>query len=166
MEKEKTLQILKGAYQMEVEGAFYYDLLARNAKDTKAKETFFNMMTEEIKHQELLMDQIQAITEHGRLDFSKISQTECPLGMGVFPATFDNVNTITEGELSALHIAMMLEKNSVDYYRQSAIDSTEPEEKSIFQNLAKWEKQHLDSLSSAYEMTRESIWNEERFSPF
>lgn len=166
MEKEKTLQILKGAYQMEVEGAFYYDLLARNAKNTDAKEAFFVMMEEEIKHQEFLMEQIQAVGEQGRLDFSKISESVCPTGMGVFAATFDKANTITESELSALHIAIMLEKNSVDYYHQAASEATEMEEKSIYQNLAKWETNHLDGLNATYEMERDKIWREERFSPF
>ena len=65
MEKERTLQILKEAYQMEIEGAFYYDLLARNAKTTEAKESFFALVEEEVKHQEFLIEQIHAITEHG-----------------------------------------------------------------------------------------------------
>jgi rubrerythrin len=166
LEKEKTLQILKGAYQMEVEGAFYYDLLARNSKDTKAKEAFFAMMEEEIKHQEFLMEQIQAVTENGRLDFSKISQSACPAGLGVFPATFDKTTSVTERESSSLHIAMLLEKNSIDFYLRAANESTENEEKSIYQNLAKWEKNHLDGISAAYEIVRDQIWSDERFSPF
>lgn len=166
MEKEKTLLILKGAYQMEVEGAFYYDLLARNAKDTKAKEAFFAMMEEEIKHQELLMGQIQAVSGSGRLDFSKLSESACPAGMGVFHMTFDKNIPVTESESSSLHIAIMLEKNSVDYYQKAASESTDNEEKSIYQNLAKWEKLHLDGLNSAYEIVRDQIWSEERFSPF
>jgi rubrerythrin len=166
MEKEKTLLILKGAYQMEVEGAFYYDLLARNTKDIKAKEAYFVMMEEEVKHQEILMEQIQAVSENGQLDFSKISMSACPSGMGVFPKTFDSASTITESESSSLHIAILLEKNSFDYYQKAAEESTETEERSIYQNLAKWEKQHLDSLNSSYEMVRDQIWNDERFSPF
>jgi rubrerythrin len=166
MEKERTLQILKDAYQMEVEGAFYYDLLARNAVDVDAKEAYFVMMEEEIKHQEFLMEQIQALSTSGRLDFSIISKTVCTEGKGVFPAIFEKTNLKTESELSSLHIAMMLEKSSLDYYQKSADESSEPEEKSIFQNLAKWEKQHLNGLSETYEMIRDQIWSAERFSPF
>lgn len=166
MEKERTLQILKEAYQMEVEGAFYYDLLARNAKTKEAKETYFVMMEEEVKHQEFLMEQIHAISEYGRLDFSKLSQTECPKAQDIFKTTLVDNRSFTESESSSLHIAMMLEKNSVDYYQKASQETREPEEKSIFLNLAKWEQQHLDGLSSAYEMVKEQIWNEERFSPF
>jgi len=165
MEKEKTLKILKGAYQMEVEGAFYYDMLARNAKDADTKETFFTMMEEEIKHQEFLMDQIRTVSEQGRLDFSKLTESVCPVGKNIFEATYQATNTLTESELSSIHIAMMLEKNAVDYYQNAANLSSELEEKSIYQNLAKWEKQHLDGLSETYEMVRDRIWSEERFSP-
>ena len=165
MDTEKTLRILKGAYEMEVEGAFYYDLLAKNSKDTESKESFFHLMEEEVRHQEFLIEQIQTLTETGRLDLSKIAMTECKDGESLFQKTFKNANQSSENIVSALHIAIMLEKNSFDYYENAAKESTEIGEKSIYQNLAKWEKQHLDGLSETYEMVRDRIWSEERFSP-
>jgi len=166
MDTEKTLRILKGAYEMEVEGAFYYDLLAKNSKDVESKESFFHLMEEEVRHQEFLMEQIQTLTETGRLDLSKIAMTECQEGESLFQHTFKNANQSSESIVSALHIAIMLEKNSFDYYTNAAKESTEIGEKSIYQNLAKWEEFHLDDLNSAYEMKRQEIFTEERFSPF
>ena len=166
MDKEKTLRILKEAYQMEGEGAFYYDLLAKNSKDSEAKESFFHLMEEEIKHQEFLIEQIHTITVTGRLDLSLIALTECPQGESLFQKTFKNINQTTESIVSALHIAIMLEKNSFDYYENAAKQSTEIGEKSIYNNLAEWEKRHLNDLNDAYEMTRDQIFIDERFSPY
>jgi len=69
-------------------------------------------------------------------------------------------------EMSALSIGIMLEQNSIDFYRNSAEQIEDLDAKALFNFLAEWEGEHLKALVNQQRVLQEDFWTEARFYPF
>ena len=68
--------------------------------------------------------------------------------------------------MSALSIGIMLEQNSIDFYRNSAEQIADLDAKALFVYLAQWEGEHLKVLVNQQRVLQEEFWSEARFYPF
>ncbi len=67
---------------------------------------------------------------------------------------------------SSISTAILLEKNAIDFYSKSADLITQPEIKSFYRVLVRWEKQHYDDLLEIQKEAELIFWDENRFQPF
>jgi rubrerythrin len=160
---DKTeLKIIKTAILNEIEGEKFYRNAAQNAKDKDTGNAFLHLAEEEKEHQDMLrgmMDQL--VAGH---DFSA---NALKLDQVTSPQIFKNAQAGTDNamEISVFHIGILMEKASIDYYRNAAITTTLPVARSLYEYLAGWEVHHLESMEKIYDSLTEDWWDKQAFSP-
>lgn len=160
---ESELKILKTAIINEVEGDHFYRLAAASHEDEDVRQAFLHLASEEAKHQRWLREIAGRLTAGNVLDFNAAAAGETPQ-QGIF----DRFQPGTESgslPVSAFHIGILLEKASVDYYREAARLTTLAETRQLYERLAQWELVHLESFERVYNDLKEEWWQRQGFSP-
>ncbi|UNC92974.1 ferritin-like domain-containing protein [Candidatus Contubernalis alkaliaceticus] len=157
------LEIIKTAVINEVEGYSFYRLAAEKTDDLEVKESFNLLAEEEKKHETWLRALYRDISEgtNGQNDADKPVKGQSP---GIFRR--ENMNSESGSlEVSVLRIGILMEKASIDFYREAAEKTGNPRAKELYENLVEWEREHMESLEKMYEMAREEWWDRQGFSP-
>jgi rubrerythrin len=159
---EKEIKILKTAILNEVEGETFYILAANNSKSPDIKEALEILASDEKKHQEALKKMLANMTE-GQDNAVDINQ----LGV-VSPGIFklqQAKRVVDNLEITVISTAILMEKASMDFYRQAASQTSDSNAQELFAHLADWEMEHLDSLQKAYDYLEEDWFDQQHFSP-
>ena len=167
MPEGRLLEILRGAMEVERDGFQFYSMAADRSEDPGAAEMFVRLAAEEQKHYEALQSQQRALLETGLWDPDVVlddAHTLEPLPE-VFSEGFRKRIKGKHLEMSALSIGILLEKNAIDFYSQSAEQANEADVADFFRSLADWETGHYQMLLRLDEDLKEEYWNENRFSP-
>ena len=160
---EAELKILKTAIINEMEGEHFYKLAAANNSDEQVRQTFLYLAGEENKHQGWLREMAGKLAVGNPLTFNAGGSDETPQ-----QNIFDRFRPGTEtGSLavSAMHVGLLLEKVSVDYYREAASLTSLAETRQLYEKLANWELVHLEYFEKAYDDLKEEWWQRQGFSP-
>lgn len=152
--------IIKIAIINEQEGYEFYNMAARNTENIDLKQLFETLADQENQHREWLKATFMNIAANKASDLTDVTP---PVSPGIFDT--QKLNQLGAGELSSIHAAILLEKNSMDYYKKHAIDAENETAKSLFAKLADWESSHMDMLEKIYEFARDDWWEQQRFSP-
>ncbi len=166
--REQILDILKKAYQIEVDGYTFYSMTADRADKEAVRELFAKLAADEVQHQAYLKTVAGRYDEKGveafRLDLR--SPEIRAINQAVFSAKFREQAASTDFELGVLSIGMTLETNAVKYFSSAAEQATESEVKAFYRFLADWEKQHYDALQGLFNAVRAEHHAASSFSPF
>ena len=160
---EKELKILKTAIINEVEGYSFYRLAAEKADNPEVRESFNRLAEEEKKHEDWLRDLYRDISQGER---SRARAVESAKGKS--PGIFRMENITHESgslEVSVLRIGILMEKASIDFYKEAAEKTQNPEAKELYERLVNWEMEHMNSLEKVYEAARDDWWERQGFSP-
>lgn len=165
---EQIKEILRRAYQIEVDGYTFYSMAAEQSKKEPVQELFDKLAQDEIQHKAYLKTVMGSFEDKG-LEAFKVNFRDPD--MRAFSATIftDKFKKQAEGadfELGVLSIGMTLETNAIRYFSAAAQKATEAEVREFYEFLANWERSHLDALHSLYNGVREDFWSEGGFSPF
>jgi rubrerythrin len=166
--REVVLDILRKAYQIEVDGYTFYSMTAERAQKPAVQELFTKLAEDEVQHQAFLR------TIAGNYDSKGVEAFKMNLrspelraiNQAVFTAKFREQAAGNEFELGVLSVGMTLETNAVAYFSTAAKNAGEPEVKKFYQFLADWEKQHLEALRTLYNSVRTDFFAAGSFSPF
>jgi rubrerythrin len=166
--KEQIREILRKAYQIEVDGHTFYSMAAERADKPAVQELFDKLARDEVQHKAYLKSVMGSFEDKGVEAFN-IHHRDPDLK--AFTATIftDRFREQAHGadfELGVLSIGMTLENNAIRYFSGAAGEATEDEVRSFYQFLADWEQQHLDALQSLYTGVRQEFWQASGFSPF
>jgi len=159
---ENDIKTLRKAILSEVESEKFYKSAAHNAKDPDSAKAFLYLAEDEIKHQQMLNRIIKLLTEG----------TECSLeGLDLEATPSPAIFKVPESgkaeygmEISVFHIAILMEKASMDYYRQAAHSTTLAPMRQLYEFLANWEMKHLDSMENVYDWLTEEWFERQGFS--
>ncbi len=166
--REQILDILRKAYQIEVDGYTFYSMTAERADKEAVQELFGKLAADEVQHQAFLKSVAGRWDEKGveafRLDLR--SPTFRSINQAVFTAKFREQAASSDFELGVLSIGMTLETNAVKYFSGAAEQATENEVKEFYRFLADWEKQHYDALQGLFNAVRTEHMAASSFSPF
>ncbi len=166
--REQILDILKKAYQIEVDGYTFYSMTAERADKEAVQELFAKLAADEVQHQAFLKTVAGRYDDKGveafRLDLR--SPEIRAINQAVFSAKFREQAASTEFELGVLSIGMTLETNAVKYFSTAAEQATESEVKAFYRFLADWETQHYDALQGLFNAVRAEHHAASAFSPF
>ncbi|KUG03273.1 rubrerythrin [hydrocarbon metagenome] len=158
---EKEYLILKTAILNEIEGETFYQLAADNVKDPDMRGVFLYLAKEEQNHQQILKYMLEQITAGKEISVEITNlETKSP---GIFKLQ-DAARTVDNLEISAVSTGILMEKASVDYYRQAASTSSNPNAKNLYENLISWEMGHLDELEKMYDFLRQNWFDQQGFS--
>lgn len=165
---EQMMEILRKAFQIEVDGYTFYSMTAERAEKPAVRELFEKLAQDEVQHQAFLKSVAGNYHEKGlaAFTFDPRSPDMRNLSSQIFTGKFREQASGSQFELGVLSIGMTLEQNAVTYFSSAANAATDKEIKDFYQFLADWEKQHLDALQNLHMAVRQDFWAESGFSPF
>ncbi len=168
MAHDDIREILRKAYQIEVDGYTFYSMAAERATKPAVQELFDKLARDEVQHKAYLQSVIGSYEEKGLAAF-KMPHRDPDLKAftgTIFTDKFKKQAEGTDFELGVLSIGMTLETNAITYFSGAADNTAETEVKEFYLFLADWEKEHLDALQMLYNGVREDNWSAGGFSPY
>ena len=162
MKNIEMLSALKNAMRGEMDSISIYQNALANSKDTEVIKFFQNMVEEEQRHYNYLLEYYQSITNEEILKEINTKNTENM----IFSDNFIRRIGSNQMLFSAISVATLLEKNAFEFYQRS-VDQTDDEVlKKFFEKMVNWEKQHYDDLIKIADEAENTYWQKNRFEPF
>jgi rubrerythrin len=160
--------ILRKAYQIEVDGYTFYSMTADRADKPAVQELFVKLAQDEVQHQAFLRTVLKNYHDRGVEAFSVgiVVPDLHVLSEKIFTDRFREQAEGAAFEMAALSVGMTLEKNAVAHFSGAAKSADEAEIRTFYEFLANWEQQHLDALQALSETIRGDFWEKSGFSPF
>ena len=162
---DKRQSILVEAMEIELNGIELYKLASEKTDDLQARKTFMFLSNEELKHYNALKKIFDSISK-GKGFKIELPIFEVPSFDKIFSDDFRANLKGKNFEFSAVSTGMLLEKNSVNFYRKQKENSITEKEKELFETLEKWEEEHLRILEREYNDIKEKFWIDNKFYPF
>ena len=165
---DEIREILKKAYQIEVDGYTFYSMAADRASKPAVQELFDKLARDEVQHKAYLQSVIGSYEEKGLAAFNvNLRDPDLKAFTGtIFTDEFKEQAHGADFELGVLSIGMTLETNAIKYFSGAAENTSEKEVREFYQFLADWEKEHLETLQSLYNGVRQDFWSDGGFAPF
>ncbi|HSK08477.1 MAG TPA: ferritin family protein [Vicinamibacterales bacterium] len=166
---DRILDILRTAYQIEVDGYTFYSMTAERATKPAVEELFAKLAQDEVQHQAFLRDILTHYDRQHTAAFPvafKMPESTRALSQKLFTDRFREQAEGAAFEMAALSVGMTLEKNAIAHFSEAARTATADEVRNFYQFLAGWEQQHLDALQSLHEAVRADFWERGSFTPF
>lgn len=154
----KELEMLKTAIINEQEGYQFYLMAAEKADSADVKAVFSGLAAEEAVHEKWLRGMFEDLLNNA----TGFNADEPPASPHIF--TPDKLKNNGGLLVSALHIGIMMEKASMDFYRQAALETGIESLQVLLTKLGNWEKEHLEFLEQAYDWARDDWWDKQGFS--
>ncbi len=165
-EGNSTIEILKQAMLLELQGKSFYTKVAEQGSSKDVAEIFNTMAKEEERHIHYLAKHYNSFKDNGVFSADVAYEASPEFAHTVLSAEIKNSIDAAGYEAAAVSAAIEMEKKAVDLYQRRAKESDIEEERKLFQLLAKWELTHLDLLTELNESIVESVWNENSFWPY
>ena len=168
MAHDEILEILRKAYQIEVDGYTFYSMTADRASKPAVQELFDKLARDEVQHKAYLQSVIGSYQEKGLAAFN-VNLRDPDLRAftaSIFTEEFKKQAHGADFELGALSIGMTLETNAIKYFSGAAENTAEKEVREFYEFLADWERQHLEALQALYNGVRQDFWSDSGFSPY
>jgi rubrerythrin len=165
---DPIIDILRKAYQIEVDGYTFYSMTAERAEKPAVQDLFAKLAQDEVQHQAFLRSVLKNYHDKG-VDAFAMNVVPPDLRVfsdKVFTARFREQAEGAAFEMGALSVGMTLEKNAVAYFAGAAHSATEVQVKRFYQFLADWEQQHLNALQGLSETIRGDFWDKSGFTPY
>ena len=166
--RKQIHEVLRKAYQIEVDGHTFYSMAADQASKPAVQELFEKLANDEVQHKAYLKGVMSSYDERGVEAFNVRFRDP---DLKAFTATIftDRFKQQASGatfELGVLSIGMTLETHAIEYFANAAESTGEREVREFYQFLADWERQHLEALRTLYDGVRQDHWAEGGFAPF
>ncbi|MBI5746760.1 MAG: ferritin family protein [Nitrospirae bacterium] len=148
---KKVLSAIEGAIRSEIEGYNFYLWASTKTKDPKGKSVFRELAGEEIKHLKILEGEyvrhggVRAWREPGAEDVTKEKTFE--IGKGIRMKIGENTT-----EKDALKMALTVEQEAMDFYRNLAKETENHDLSKVFHGLSEMEDKHLEMIKYRYEL--------------
>jgi rubrerythrin len=167
MQSPKAVEVLKQALLIEKKGKAFYRQVAEAARHPEVKQFFETMAAEEVRHIEILSDQFKAYHENQK--FASMNYAD-----DAGQSAVDQVLTrelvaamqAADFEAAAVSAAVAMEKNAIQLYGARAAEADDPEEKALYEWLARWEQSHLSFLAELESELTQKVWFDQNFWPF
>ena len=167
MSEDKTTEILKSAILLERKGNAFYSQVSEQASGPAVKSFFEMMANQEVEHIRVLSDQYKAYQKNEKFtpgDYQADNTDN--IASNVLTKELIKEISAADYEAAAITAAMSMEKNAIDLYASRASEAEDPNEKALYEWLAKWETEHLNFLAEIDKELTEQIWYESNFWPF
>ena len=165
---EDIREVLKKAYQIEVDGYTFYSMAADRAEKPAVQELFDKLAQDEVQHKAYIKSVMGSYEDKGVEAFA-IHRRDPDLKAftdTIYTEAFKAQARDADFEMGVLSIGMTLETRAIQYFSGAAKSASEDEVRDFYQFLADWEKGHLEALQKLYGGVREDYWADGGFSPF
>ncbi len=148
--RDQLLDVLRQAFQIEVEGYVFYEMAGEKARSAAVRELFAKLAGDEKQHQTYLKEVIRFYDVKGTSAFAVPLRTPEMLALSrqVLAPGLGVLADEAELEGAVLSIGMQLETNAIGCYTEAARTAGDGNVKGFYRFLADWETQHLTVLRS------------------
>ncbi|BAL81011.1 ferritin family protein [Caldisericum exile] len=129
-----VLEVLKAAMEVELNGINLYKVAAEKTDDKQAREVFLFLASEEGKHYKYLKDLHDAIKDKKEIEVN-IPKPSISFRR-IFSEDFLNNLKGKNFEFSAISTGMILEKNSILFYKEQAEKANDAKVRYLFLTLS------------------------------
>lgn len=165
---EEIKEVLRKAYQIEVDGYTFYSMVADRADKPAVRELFDKLAHDEVQHKAFITNVMGSYEDSGVEAFN-IQRRNPDLKVftdTIYSPDFKAKAEDADFEMGVLSVGMTLEQRAIRYFSGAAEHADETEVRDFYQFLADWEKGHLEALQKLYNGVREDFWAEGGFAPF
>ena len=159
-EKDKTLEGLRVAVQMEIDGKEFYLKASRASSNDMGRKLLESLSVEEDLHRQKFEQIYQALQQEKSWpsvepasDFSQHLKT-------LFARQAEEIGTTITApstELDAVETAMDMENKSYDFYKSRSNTATYPAEKDFYEAVAAEETVHHKLLRDYYDYLKDPV---------
>jgi rubrerythrin len=152
--------ILKRAFQVEVDGFTFYSMALESATKPAVRKLYERLARDETEHKAYIMAVMKRYEDHGARGF-QFDPRDPDLGefsSEIFTDTFKEQARGEDSELGALSIGIQLESNAVTFFETAARNASDPQIGGFYRFLADWEGSHLRTLKHLYESIHVDPW--------
>jgi rubrerythrin len=159
-EYDAITDVLRKAFQVEVDGFTFYSMTAERATKPAVRQLFERLARDETEHKAYIMAVMKRYEEHGARSF-QLDPRDPDLGefsSQIFTDSFKEQAQGEVSELGALSIGVQLESNAVAFFDTAAREASDPQISGFYRFLADWEGMHLRTLQQLYDSIRVDPW--------
>ena len=153
-EKDKTLEALKIAMQMENDGKEYYLRLSQQSSNELGKKLLETLSCEEDYHRQRFEEIYNTVRDKKEWPTLSLQTDAGEMLRSIFSSATEKIaaeaKTVAT-EIDAVKTAMEMENRSYDFYKNQERNSTYPSESKYYQALANEEREHHLVLLDYYE---------------
>jgi rubrerythrin len=153
-DQQKTLEGLRMAVQMEIDGKEYYLKTSQNTSNKMGAKLLHSLSKAEDVHREKFIKIYESIRDKNAWPKTTLRANAGKTLHTVFSAATqrmaDKTKPLAE-ELDAVQTAMKMENKTLDYYTKQAAKASSEIEKSFYKAIANEEREHHLILLSYYE---------------
>lgn len=162
-ELDGITDVLKKAFQVEVDGFTFYSMAAESTTKPAVRKLFERLARDETEHQAYIRAVMRRYEEHGAssFHFDPRNPDLAEFSSEIFTESFKEQVQDEVSELGALSISVQLESNAVAFFDAAARNASEPQITGFYQFLADWEGMHLRILQQLYDSIRVDFLLEE-----
>jgi len=162
-EFDAITDVLKKAFQVEVDGFTFYSMAAERTTKPAAQQLFERLARDETEHQAYIRAVMRRYEEHGAssFHFDPRNPDLAEFSSEIFTESFKEQAQGEVSELGVLSIGVQLESNAVAFFSAAAREASDPQITGFYQFLADWEGMHLRTLKQLYDTIRVDFWPEE-----
>ncbi|MDP2729936.1 MAG: ferritin family protein [Dehalococcoidales bacterium] len=160
-EQNKTLEVLKIAIQMEIDGKTYYLKISQESTNELGKELLQALAAEEDIHRRKFEEIYKAIEKQKGWPAVDFQPDEGRGLRSVFARALENQSASTKPlstELDAIETAMAMENKTFDFYKNQEQKATYDAERNYYQSLCAQERHHYLVLLDYYEYLKDPAW--------
>jgi rubrerythrin len=161
-------EVLKKAYQIEVDGYTFYSMVAERAEKPVVQELFDKLARDEVQHKAFITSVMGSYEDKG-IEAFNIQRRDPDLKAftnTIYTPEFKAKAAHADFEMGVLSVGMTLEQRAIEYFSGAARHAEDDDVRDFYQFLADWEKAHLEALQRLYGGVREDFWAEGGFAPF
>jgi len=162
-EFDAITNVLKKAFQVEVDGFTFYSMAAERTTKPAAQQLFERLARDETEHQAYIRAVMRRYEEHGAssFHFDPRNPDLAEFSSEIFTESFKEQAQGEVSEVGVLSIGVQLESNAVAFFSAAAREASDPQITGFYQFLADWEGMHLRTLKQLYDSIRVDFWPEE-----
>ena len=162
-EFDAITDVLRKAFQVEVDGFTFYSMAAERTTKPAAQRLFERLARDETEHQAYIRAVMRRYEEYGAssFHFDPRNPDLAEFSSEIFTESFKEQAQGEVSELGVLSIGVQLESNAVAFFSAAAREASDPQITGFYQFLADWEGMHLRTLKQLYDSIRVDFWPEE-----
>jgi rubrerythrin len=161
-EFDSIADVLKKAFQVEVDGFTFYSMTAERAAKPAVQKLFERLARDETEHQAYIKAVMRRYEDLGASSF-RFDRRDPDLGEFSSEIFTESFKEQAQGEIfetGALSIGIQLETNAVEFFSSAAQEASDLQVRGFYRFLADWEGSHLRILQQLYDSIRADPWPE------
>jgi rubrerythrin len=148
--------VLKKAFQVEVDGFTFYSMAVEAATKPAVRKLFERLARDETEHKAYIIAVMKRYEEHGAssFQFDPRDPDLAEFSSQIFTDSFKEQAQGEVSEIGALSIGIQLESNAVTFFETAAREASDPQIGGFYRFLADWEGSHLRTLQHLFDSIR------------